>query len=296
MSHIEDALRQGLRELAAKDGAATGAAPPTGTVIAHARRTRHRRRTAVGAACAAAVLVSGTAVSLGWGSRYSSAPPPSDSLAVVEGSDEDGSDTALRLGPAQPRTGVEYPYDLVSSCDYRFAVFAGRKWVSDGLPSAGPDPGGPTPAGRGDSPPDRLPGFMKLTSESTAVFTAGRDRTGPSLTFRSVSGGGHCPILPAPDPIRPPVLEQAPKNARERTWYPHDLYVHCGLRYALFDGRTWRTPRDRAADTGLDGSGRHTIVTGMARMSGDTLRFESPGLPPIDFVPAGPGDEPPVCS
>jgi hypothetical protein len=288
MTHIdEDELRRGLRELADTDPTA-GAAPPTGAVVARGRRTRHRRRVAAGAACAAVLAASVTLAGLRTGGH---APSP-DSVAAVTENPADGSEQPLRFGPAEPRIGVAYAYDLVGSCQYRYALFGGREWVGEGLRDPLPDSGTRMSRTRTSVVSDRLPGHMRLTSKDTAVFELGQGSPRPPMTFRPAPGGGApCPGLPAPHPGKPAVEE-----ARAGVWYPHGLYVHCGLRYTTFDGRTWRTARDYQAETGMDGSGRHLGVRGFARMTGDSLRFEAPGLPRIDFVPAAPGEEPPPCS
>ncbi len=42
---------------------------------------------------------------------------------------------------------------------------------------------------------------------------------------------------PAPMPTAAPVTDGAPAQIALR--YPHQLYTHCGVRYADFDGRKW---------------------------------------------------------
>ncbi|GGP91800.1 hypothetical protein [Streptomyces roseolilacinus] len=288
MTHIdEDELRRGLRELAGADGTA-GAAPPTGAVVALGRRTRHRRR-ALAAGAATVLVATGSVLGL----RWTGGPAPSpDSVAATTSGSADPSDLPLRLGPAEPEIGAAYAYDLVGSCRYRYAVFGGREWVGEGLRDPVPDSGTRMSRTRTSVVSDRLSGHMRLVSEDTAVFEFGKGSPRPPMTFRPAPGGSApCPGLPAPHPGKP-----AAEEARAGVWYPHGLYVHCGLRHTVFDGRTWRTARDYQAETGMDGSGRHLGVRGFARMTGDSLRFEAPGLPRIDFVPAAPGEEPPACA
>ncbi|MCP9945003.1 hypothetical protein LUX12_09755 [Streptomyces somaliensis] len=289
MTHIdEEELRRGLRELAEADGT-IGAAPPTGAVVARGRRTRHRRRAAAGAACAA-VLAAGAGLA---GLRTGGHAPSPDSVAAVTGGPADRSDPPLRFGPVEAEVGVAYAYDLVGSCRYRYALFDDRKWVSEGLRGSLADSGGRGDRTYGSAPSDRLSGRMTLTSRDTAVFETGQGASALRAVFRPASDGdAPCPGLPAPYPEKPPA-----EVAEEGVWYPHSLFTHCGLRYTTFDGRTWRTVRDHQPDIDADRTGRwFGGGSGFARMAGDTLRFETAGLPRIDFVPAAPGEEPPGCA
>lgn len=284
MTEDEDQLRRGLRDLAQGDGPA-GGLTAVETFLDKARRARARRRGA--AAACAVVLIAGCT---GLGLRITeSAPRPSDSVAAVS---TDQADRPLELGPADPQIGVAYPYDLVRSCDLRFAVFGGSKWVTDTEVALAGTAKAPEIVLHGD----RVSGRMMLKSKDVARFEFGSGSMKQTLTFRPVSGGGHCPLLPPPNPAKPPVLEQSPENAVEGSWYPHGLYVHCGLRYTGFDGRGWVTIRDYSKETGIDASGRYTIVTGFMRLQGDKLRFDSPGRDPIEFRPAAAGEKPPLCA
>lgn len=277
MTEDEDQLRRGLRDLAQGDVSA-GSATGVETLLAKGRRVRARRR---GAAVACAVVL--TAGGAGLGLRATEPGPGTpDSVASVAAAP---ADRPLKLGPAVARIGVSYPYDLVRSCGLQFAVFDGSKWVTDAKLAR-------TILLYGD----RVSGVMTLVSKDVARFEMGSGSMRETADFHRVSGGGHCPLLPPPNPAKPPVLEQSPANAVEGSWYPHDLIVHCGLRFTGFDGRWWVTVRDYSKETGIDGSGRHTIVTGFIRLTGDRLRFDSPGLKPIEFRPAKEGEEPPLCS
>ncbi|WP_338677270.1 hypothetical protein V1460_33125 [Streptomyces sp. SCSIO 30461] len=246
------------------------------------RRTRGRaRRRLVVACCAAALAATGACTGAQPAERTARTP---ESAAAITNTG-DVAQRPLEFGPGDPKPGVKYKHDLVTSCGLRYAQFGGGQWVSDTdvVPPAGVSG-------------DRVSGHMTLTSKKTARFESPGMRP---LTFRPVTGGGHCSINPAPDPARPPVLEQPPKAAEvgSRFWYPYGLYLHCGLRYAGFDGRDWLTIRDYEKETGIDGSGRYATIRGFARLeSKNRLRFDSPGLDPIEFRPAKPGEKVPMCS
>ncbi|MFI1398774.1 hypothetical protein [Streptomyces sp. NPDC020681] len=286
MNDEEEMLRQGLRDLAELDGGRAGGLTPVESFLAKAHRARARRRVAA-VACAVVLVAGGSGLAVRLTDQTPGTADPSTAASVA-------NDPPLRLGPTEPKIGVAYPYDLVQSCGLKFAVFGGGKWASTGRSAKDGSAAATSELTRHG---DRVSGRMTLISEDVARFDFGSGPMKQSLTFHPVSGGGHCPILPPPNPDKPPVLEQSPKEAVDGFWYPHDLYVHCGLRFTGFDGRGWITVRDYAQETGIDGSGRHTIVTGLIKMSGDTLRFESPGLAPIEFRPTTSADgEPPMCS
>ncbi|MFK4225008.1 hypothetical protein [Streptomyces sp. NPDC019890] len=272
----EDLLRRGLHELA-ESGSTTGP-PAVDALVTRGRRTRHMRRAT--AVCCATVLVAG-GVDLGL-RLTDHAPRTPDPLASRV---TPAPERSLRLGPPDPKIGVKYPYDLVTSCDLRFATFGDSNWVSTTESNS-----------KARWATDHVSGYMTLTSKDTARFEFPPGSKRGPITFRTATGGGNCPINPAPNPAKPPVLELAPLKAQEGAWYPYGLYVHCGLRYATFDSRLWTTVRDYTKETGMDGSGRFTIVSGFAKMSGDTLRFEYAGGAPIEFRPAGPGEKPPMCA
>lgn len=230
-------------------------------------------------ACAVVLTVAGAGLGL---RATGPGPRTPDSRASVAAAP---ADQPLELGPAVARIGVGYPYDLVRSCGLRFAVFDGSKWATDAKLAR-------TILLYGD----RVSGVMTLVSKDVARFEMGSGSLKETADFHRVSGGGHCPLLPAPNPAKPPVMEQPPTNATEGIWYPQDLYVHCGLRFTGFDGRRWVTVRDYSKETGIDASERTPIVTGFIKLTGDRARFDSPGLKPIEFRPAKDGEEPPVCS
>ncbi|MFC9622352.1 hypothetical protein ACFTXM_20975 [Streptomyces sp. NPDC056930] len=274
MTDDEDRLRRGLRDLAQGDAPA-GGAMGVETLLAKGRRARaHRRGAAV--ACAVVLTVAGAGLGLRATGPGPRTPDSRASVAAVP------ADRPLKLGPAQPRIGVSYPYDLVVSCDLRFAVFDGSKWVTDTDLASNIALHG-----------DRVSGVMTLVSKDVARFEFGSGSMRETADFRRVTGGGHCPLLPPANPAKPPVLEQSPANAVEGFWYPHDLYVHCGLRFTGFDGRRWVTVRDYSKETDIYESGRSSIVTGFIQFTGGRARFESPGLKPIEFRPAKKGEEPP---
>lgn len=66
--------------------------------------------------------------------------------------------------------------------------------------------------------------------------------------------------------------------------YPYDLLVHCGIRYAVFGGRSWQTNQEIDAPTPTpDPRTGVTTVTGMlpgymTLVSATEARFQAPGL------------------
>ena len=76
------------------------------------------------------------------------------------------------------------------------------------------------------------------------------------------------------------------------TAYPYSLYVHCGIRFAYFDGHWWEADQPRPTPSAAQGepqvSGTMTLVSqGQARFSGA-------GIPAVDFHPYH--GTPPACS
>ncbi|MFF1414271.1 hypothetical protein ACFVX6_31525 [Streptomyces sp. NPDC058289] len=78
--------------------------------------------------------------------------------------------------------------------------------------------------------------------------------------------------------------------------YPHELYVHCGIRYTKFGGRWWRAGPEvpeEALDPAVRAADPHTAGT-MVLVSAVEARFvrHDPDLA-VTFRP--PADEPPPC-
>ncbi|WP_199546483.1 hypothetical protein [Streptomyces sp. N35] len=86
---------------------------------------------------------------------------------------------------------------------------------------------------------------------------------------------------------------QGPDNPRTGTWYPHDLFSHCGAESTRFAGKSWilRAVRtDLASPVPPDkNAGRHTSFNFMAGyiqlQEDDLVMFVSSQLPPLEFVP-----------
>ncbi|MBC9714974.1 hypothetical protein H9Y04_20705 [Streptomyces sp. TRM66268-LWL] len=116
----------------------------------------------------------------------------------------------------------------------------------------------------------------------------GAERTGPAPS-----------TYPADQETLPPrtgddnAPVQGPERPKAGTWYPHDLFSHCGVESTRFAGKTWilRTVRtDLTSPVPLDeDSGRHNTFNYMAGY----IQLQDPGmavfvsahLPPLEFVP-----------
>lgn len=258
MTHIdEDELRRGLRELADTDGTA-GAVPPAGAVVALGRRTRHRRR-ALAAGAATALVAAGSVL----GVRWTGGPAPSpDSVAAVTGSGDTaassrGGDPSrprpvgwevyppqprskegepLDTGPRSPVENVRYRYDLSPICGLRYAVFGGRVWEAEKVPS----------------PPswvsDRAHGFMRLVDDpgvKTPVAVFEFDAPNPrTIVFRPLADETRAGCLAEEPPRRysdAPAATVGPAKPVDNAQYPYDWPTGCDKRYLVFGGRLWET-------------------------------------------------------
>jgi hypothetical protein len=86
-----------------------------------------------------------------------------------------------RTGPADPKPGVWYPYDLYTHCGIGTLTFAGKYW---GLRQMRTDMESGVAGPRVEWSGDYTPGYIQLEAEKVAVFeTAGQ----PPLTFTPVA-------------------------------------------------------------------------------------------------------------
>ncbi|MER7761071.1 hypothetical protein [Streptomyces sp. NPDC097619] len=104
---------------------------------------------------------------------------------------------------------------------------------------------------------------------------------------RPVAAGEERPALGAPDADHP---RRGPAAPRQGTWYPYDLYTHCGVGNLTFGGRHWELSRLRTdVDSGVDGprADRKANETAgwITLESSDVVVFEAAGLPPMEFRP-----------
>ena len=92
---------------------------------------------------------------------------------------------------------------------------------------------------------------------------------------------------PAPMPTAAPMLDGAPAEIGVR--YSHNLYTHCGVRYADFDGRRWLADPVLSSNEGLSpppGWGNPGDPGTMELVSKDRAMFLSHSGDRAFFIPA----------
>ena len=92
---------------------------------------------------------------------------------------------------------------------------------------------------------------------------------------------------PAPMPTAAPMLDGAPAEIGVR--YSHNLYTHCGIRYADFDGRRWLADPVLSSNEGLSpppGWGNPSDPGTMELVSKDRAMFLSHSGERAFFIPA----------
>ncbi|MFE4637150.1 hypothetical protein ACFRJ1_27740 [Streptomyces sp. NPDC056773] len=134
----------------------------------------------------------------------------------------------------------------------------------------------------------RATGAGLLAAAAVAAFLAAPRPAadGPRLPAPPAASTGRttAPAPPPPDPAGPALGVP----------YPHELYVHCGIRFTKFDGRWWRADpevREDALDPAV-WEDPYTKGT-MLLVSPAEARFVHPGsTPPITFRPVAAEPEP----
>lgn len=87
----------------------------------------------------------------------------------------------------------------------------------------------------------------------------------------------------AVDPLHP---RTGPATPAVGVAYPYDLYTHCGVRYAYFDGHWWAADSPSPADPSQGGNPYTGYVTGsMTLTSKATARFDVPHRITATFHP-----------
>jgi hypothetical protein len=136
----------------------------------------------------------------------------------------------------------------------------------------------------------------------TAVCAATLVAAGGTVVGLQLAQGGattHTPFAPAasgsvasPPPARsvdPEHFQLGPSHPEVGVRYPFDLTVHCGIRYAEFAGRSWKTAQDVKvpSPTPNPNTGVTTVTPVlpgyMTLVGADTARFEMAGLVPVTF-------------
>ncbi|GIF23120.1 hypothetical protein Ate02nite_58500 [Paractinoplanes tereljensis] len=90
----------------------------------------------------------------------------------------------------------------------------------------------------------------------------------------------------------PAPIPAAPSASPSALAYAHQLYVHCGIRYANFEGRWWQAVH--LGEVPMPGQITNYLVGTMTLVDADhaTFRSEHPALS-ADFIPFV--GEPPPC-
>ncbi len=138
-----------------------------------------------------------------------------------------------------------------------------------------------------------LPAALLFTGcTDTAAPSPGTELSPAKAKSTATSYPGETESLPPrtgddADPV------EGPKKPKPGTWYPYDLFSHCGVEAARFAGKSWilRTVRtDLTSPVPLDkNAGRHDSFNFMAGyiqlQEPDLAVFVSSHLPPLEFVP-----------
>ncbi len=73
--------------------------------------------------------------------------------------------------------------------------------------------------------------------------------------------------------------QRGPETASLGQPYPYDLWIHCGLRYAYFAGKSWELVAQPAPTPSMPAGEARLAIPGYMTMTGSsTLRFEAPGF------------------
>jgi hypothetical protein len=108
----------------------------------------------------------------------------------------------------------------------------------------------------------------------------------------SVAAPARSTTTPPPPPARtldPEHYQLGPAHPRTGVRYPFDLTVHCGIHYAEFGSRSWKTDRElKAPQPTPDPKTGVTTVTPilpgyMTLVTAGTARFQMPGFGPVTF-------------
>ncbi len=92
----------------------------------------------------------------------------------------------------------------------------------------------------------------------------------------------------------PPPAMSDPATPTIGTAYPYQLFVHCGVRYALFGGRWWEATPPQSPPPGPPGRDGNYVTGTMTLTRADRVHFRSTDPPlEVDFRPAP--AQPPLC-
>jgi hypothetical protein len=111
-------------------------------------------------------------------------------------------------------------------------------------------------------------------------------------------GGGQPSTLATPSTsaavtVAPPATTD-PATPTVGTAYPYQLFVHCGVRYALFGGRWWEAMPQQSPPPAPPGRDSNYVTGTMTLIRADRAHFRSTERPlEVDFRPAA--AEPPLC-
>lgn len=152
----------------------------------------------------------------------------------------------------------------------------------------------------------------RRTRQAGAVCAVALIVTSGSLAGLRLTGGDPHPpptlSSPAPAPSTAPAplptrtfdfdhLQLGPRHPVVGARYPFDLTVHCGIRYAEFAGRSWRTDQTVPVPYPTPDPETH-LTTEYGMMAGyltvltpTAIRFDAPRIPPVTFH-AMPGQAP----
>ena len=120
--------------------------------------------------------------------------------------------------------------------------------------------------------------LLRRLGQTAIAVVAAAASTAVAVTALAGGTGGTGPASPGPG--------ARPSPSATATAFPYQLYVHCGVNYANFDGRWWHTDPEQ----GRPGPGADPAITGTMTLVSPTLaRFHSDD-PPLDveFHPSSP--------
>ncbi|MCB5169997.1 hypothetical protein LG634_34995 [Streptomyces bambusae] len=128
--------------------------------------------------------------------------------------------------------------------------------------------------------------LLALTGCTTAAEATAGTVTGSRPTAAVTADG------PKPAPGRADVDEPrtGPAVPKPGTWYPYDLYTHCGIGTLTFGGKYWEL-RQMRTDIDAEVAGPRVewgdlYTPGYIQLeSAEMVVFETGGQPPLTFVP-----------
>ncbi|WP_455359862.1 hypothetical protein [Streptomyces sp. SYSU K21746] len=133
------------------------------------------------------------------------------------------------------------------------------------------------------------PSTRPLAALATALLLAGC--SAGSDGGGSAGDGSEARPRPSLAPADDDTPRTGPAKAKAGTWYPYDLFTHCGVTTMKFSGQWWRLTTLRTdldshvAGNRVEWGGNYTPGYVQLESAGVAV-FETAGQPPLVFEPA----------